>query len=620
LDRDTNGIETDLGDPTTIIPGWGYWFYQNNANTSLTINGTTASTTESYSIRLDPPQNGHRGRTMIANPFNFPIDWKNTEVLIKSETEGLEMTVTLIEANEMGLLDQYAYPWNAGLINIADEGYVPYNATDGGILPVWQGFWVEQLNDEVYHLITYKVEHTGGDNVCKFHTPIHGHQSSKDYLGDDGVVETDRFVMAVVNPEENITVTAKAKSNASVTFAGWEKLAPGTSQTTSNGFEIILINTQNRGDTTTFIFDVKATLDPQLGWQKSLQQILFTFGSNSHVTEVIFPGAPNHGNDEDPYTSWSQSGNGNAASYTALRKIENKLGEATDIELTLLISATEAAPLKKSGIHSPCSVTSTVSERDWVMPISIATLTNSLRDNYNAIGILSNSSDGYDINDVAQQTPPEAYLEISFPHNDATDLYNYWIERPVNVCYDMRSDSSHKEWKMSVAAYQVANQSCKITWDASAVSSEWSLKLLDASNNVLCEDMKSVSEYVFTTVNASFSRQIFYISALFLPAYTGIETEKVTKDFQLLKNYPNPFNATTTIQYSVKTAGKTTLKIYSTSGALMRTLVSDNLSPNNYSVIWDGKNESGLPVATGLYICQINNVNFTSAIKIALVK
>jgi hypothetical protein len=322
LDRDTNGIETDLGDPTTIIPGWGYWFYQNNANTSLTINGTTASTTESYSIRLDPPQNGHRGRTMIANPFNFPIDWKNTEVLIKSETEGLEMTVTLIEANEMGLLDQYAYPWNAGLINIADEGYVPYNATDGGILPVWQGFWVEQLNDEVYHLITYKVEHTGGDNVCKFHTPIHGHQSSKDYLGDDGVVETDRFVMAVVNPEENITVTAKAKSNASVTFAGWEKLAPGTSQTTSNGFEIILINTQNRGDTTTFIFDVKATLDPQLGWQKSLQQILFTFGSNSHVTEVIFPGAPNHGNDEDPYTSWSQSGNGNAASYTALRKMK----------------------------------------------------------------------------------------------------------------------------------------------------------------------------------------------------------------------------------------------------------------------------------------------------------
>jgi hypothetical protein len=621
LDRDTNGTYSNLGEPTTIIPGWGYWFNQNNADTSLTIAGAAASTAESYSIKLDPPQNGHRGRTMVANPFIFPIDWKNTEVLIRSEDEGIEMSVSLLEANEMGLLDQYAYPWNAGLISsCAAGGYVPYNATDGGVLPAWQGFWVEQLNNEIYQLITYKVEHTGGDNVCKFHTPVHGGHNEKDYLGADGITETDRFVIAVVNPENNVDVLTRARGNATVTFTSWPTLSVGTTLTTANGFDVTLVSAETNGDTTVFIFDVTATLATQLGWQSSLQHILFTFGSNKHVTNVIYPGAPNHGNNEDPYTSWSQSGNGNASSYTALRKIHNTWGTVTDIEMTLLIPPTEVTPLKKGLAHSPVSVVSTTSDRDWIMPISISTVSGAASDSYNAIGILSNASDSYDINDVTQQTPPDAYLEIYFPHNDVEDLLNYWYERPVNVCYDMRSDSSHKEWKMAVAAYQISNQPCKITWDASAISSEWSLQLLDADYNVICDDMKSVSEYNFTTGSASFSKQIFHISAIFLPTYAGIINPEIPEDFQLLRNYPNPFNANTTIQYSVKNTGYTTVRIYSSNGTLVKTLVSDNLPPNTYTAFWDGRNETGNPVATGLYICQVRNVNSISAIKIALIK
>jgi hypothetical protein len=133
---------------------------------------------------------------------------------------------------------------------------------------------------------------------------------------------------------------------------------------------------------------------------------------------------------------------------------------------------------------------------------------------------------------------------------------------------------------MAIAAYQISNQPCKITWDASAISSEWSLQLLDADYNVICDDMKSVSEYNFTTGSASFSKQIFHISAIFLPTYAGIINPEIPEDFQLLRNYPNPFNANTTIQYSVKNTGYTTVRIYSSNGTLVKTLVSDNLPPN----------------------------------------
>jgi len=83
------------------------------------------------------------------------------------------------------------------------------------------------------------------------------------------------------------------------------------------------------------------------------------------------------------------------------------------------------------------------------------------------------------------------------------------------------------------------------------------------------------------------------------------DAEEIPLVFNLFQNYPNPFNPVTTIDYSIP--GKTTvdLTIYDVSGRRVRTLVSGKHLPGGYSVVWDGRNDGGRPVATGVYFYRL---------------
>jgi len=619
LDRDTLNNLTDIGEPTAIKPGWGYWFYQNQVNdTTFSVSGDAAPDSN-YWIPIDPPQSGHRGRTMVGNPFTYPIDWKNTRVIVEYSTDALAMDLSLLEANDMGLIDQHAYPWNMGLIADQDTGYIPYNATTGGEIPKLQGFWVEQLNDYAQYLIKYHVNHTTGDQVCKFHQACHGHPSDQDDLGADGIPETDRFIMVVQSPVDDIGVTTKASGNASVTFEDWRDLADGTKLTNSDGFEIFLIERTNHGNNKyTITFDVRATIDEDLGWDQEMEQVEFDFGSGS---TVLYPVAPNAHNEEYPIIPWSPTGNGNAGSYTALRTIENELGNYTNLSLTLKVPPTDVSLQKRSTKkYTPFSVVETITERDWVMPIGISSIDGQFVDNFNAIGVLSDACDGYDVNDVTQQSPMGAYVELYFPHNDINDYYHYWFERPVSVCYDMRSDSAHKGWKMAVAAYSASNRQCTIRWDASVINDEWTLTLYDSEFNVLIDDMKTVSEYTMTTQNTSYSVEIFYIASNFVPGLLSIDSETVPAEYALLNNYPNPFNPSTTIQYHIPRSEWVQLDIYNLQGELVKTLWSGDQAAGDYRVKWNGTDKLGQPVASGIYLSKLVTPTGAASRKMLLLK
>jgi hypothetical protein len=79
--------------------------------------------------------------------------------------------------------------------------------------------------------------------------------------------------------------------------------------------------------------------------------------------------------------------------------------------------------------------------------------------------------------------------------------------------------------------------------------------------------------------------------------------------FVLHQNYPNPFNAGTLIGFQLMPSmgeKEVRLKIYNTNGQLIKTISEQNLPSGNYIFRWDGKNESGIDVATGVYIYELN--------------
>ena len=92
--------------------------------------------------------------------------------------------------------------------------------------------------------------------------------------------------------------------------------------------------------------------------------------------------------------------------------------------------------------------------------------------------------------------------------------------------------------------------------------------------------------------------------------YTG-NNDALQIPFQLAQNYPNPFNPRTTISFSVAKSGYAKLSVYNSRGELIRTLLNDNICSGNYSIDWDGKDDKGKSVSSGLYLykLEINGIN-----------
>jgi len=105
---------------------------------------------------------------------------------------------------------------------------------------------------------------------------------------------------------------------------------------------------------------------------------------------------------------------------------------------------------------------------------------------------------------------------------------------------------------------------------------------------------------------------------------TGVSDELSTlpRKFSLSQNYPNPFNPLTSIEFAVP-AGKSEhvrLKIYDLRGALVRTLVDEVYNPGVHSAVWDGTDETGSKVSSGVYIYRLQADGFTKTRKMLLMR
>jgi flagellar hook assembly protein FlgD len=80
------------------------------------------------------------------------------------------------------------------------------------------------------------------------------------------------------------------------------------------------------------------------------------------------------------------------------------------------------------------------------------------------------------------------------------------------------------------------------------------------------------------------------------------DIELVPDRYELSQNFPNPFNPVTTIRYALPVAAPVNLQIYNVRGQKVRTLAQDMFqNPGYHTVLWDGRDQFGTRVASGLY-------------------
>ena len=99
-----------------------------------------------------------------------------------------------------------------------------------------------------------------------------------------------------------------------------------------------------------------------------------------------------------------------------------------------------------------------------------------------------------------------------------------------------------------------------------------------------------------------------------------LSTKKIPKDFELKQNFPNPFNPSTTINYSLKKRMNIEINIYNSQGQLIKNLVNKELNAGNYSVNWNGNDDNDNRVSSAVYFVRMSSDNNSISKKIVLLK
>jgi len=100
----------------------------------------------------------------------------------------------------------------------------------------------------------------------------------------------------------------------------------------------------------------------------------------------------------------------------------------------------------------------------------------------------------------------------------------------------------------------------------------------------------------------------------------GQEVSSIIKSFKLLKNYPNPFNSSTSIEYEIPRSGNVEIFICDLNGRLVKILFQKKLEQGRHQLTWDGLDKANQKVTSGLYIYSIRFDNTILSKKMILIK
>lgn len=136
-------------------------------------------------------------------------------------------------------------------------------------------------------------------------------------------------------------------------------------------------------------------------------------------------------------------------------------------------------------------------------------------------------------------------------------------------------------------------------------------------NQVWAMEVMSSPKYEagFRCINRAGIEKKSDIGSLYVHTLTDINEDKIITDFSLSQNFPNPFNPTTIIKYTVPSNGYVSLKVYDILGKEVAVLVNEQKSAGNYEVTFDAKN-----LSSGIYFYQMSSSNFSKTNKMILLK
>ncbi|MFH1700106.1 MAG: FlgD immunoglobulin-like domain containing protein [Candidatus Zixiibacteriota bacterium] len=256
---------------------------------------------------------------------------------------------------------------------------------------------------------------------------------------------------------------------------------------------------------------------------------------------------------------------------------------------------------RQSSSKAPTADKPFVSENsnDWFVELKLES--NGLIDDANFAGVKSDALTGSDKYDLSEPPPaPNApYLAFKLPENG---------NRLRRI--DMRPEISDG-----------------LTWDIEISEGSNRILTLNGLNNLETGYYAALAFDNGTTIYPSDGIELILAneikSARLVIGNKGyLEDEEVSLPlrYALNQNYPNPFNPVTSIMFTIPEAGHVQLNVHNILGQLVKTLINSEMEKGEYTITWDGKDENGMAVASGIYFYRISANEFTHSRKMILLK
>ncbi|MFQ5824126.1 MAG: FlgD immunoglobulin-like domain containing protein, partial [bacterium] len=256
---------------------------------------------------------------------------------------------------------------------------------------------------------------------------------------------------------------------------------------------------------------------------------------------------------------------------------------------------------------------SNLSNSEWSLQIKATC--QEARDEFNLLGINKLASDDWDPLDYTEPPPIGEYVSVYFPKQD-------WEIYPNNYTTDYRHNIGEgQSWIVNVKT-NIRNSEVKINFAGlEAIPQDLEIILLDEKLHIT-KNLKSDQSYSFPTGNFGTTKtlKLSVGNSNFISDEIS-DNALIPTDFELSQNFPNPFNPVTSIRYGLPRSEKVTIRIFDLLGREVLTLIDGEKKEAGYHVIsWNGRDNKGSPVASGLYIYYIISGKFSQSRKMLLIK
>ncbi len=209
---------------------------------------------------------------------------------------------------------------------------------------------------------------------------------------------------------------------------------------------------------------------------------------------------------------------------------------------------------------------------------------------------------------------------------------NVWIKSinpvyipPSESVYLMFDSHLYSEWDYDPARVEVSTNGTdwQQVWQKSGKWDSWqkefvSLSAYGGQNLYLRFRLSDVSTHAELTDPGWTIDNIAIVSGMAVP--NSDETVPGAAQTALLGNFPNPFNPETTIKFSLAEVANTRLSIYNLKGQLVRNLIEAKLDKGNHQIVFNGCDNKGNPVASGVYFYRFEGGKYTSTKKMLIMK